>query len=83
MRVISELSTFQLQELHALYQNEWWTKGRTLEETQRVVAGSQICIGLVDEAGKLVPFYQRHGFADDAGKLRLMRRSNSQGTELR
>jgi predicted GNAT family N-acyltransferase len=140
LQVINVLSAAQLQELHALYQDEWWTKGRTLAETQSVVAGSQICIGLADETGRLIafsrvltdftfkalifdvivapayrerglgdqlmtlilgheklrdvrsmelyclpelaPFYQRHGFVDDGGKLRIMRRPHSQGREL-
>jgi hypothetical protein len=40
--VVHRLSAAQLQELHALYQNEWWSKGRTLEETRKCVDGSQI-----------------------------------------
>lgn len=130
--VVSALSDGQIRALHALYQNEWWTKGRTLEQTQRCVAGSQICIGLVDAsqtllgftrvltdftfkalifdvivdprcrgAGlgdrlvslvvnherlrgtssfelyclpELIPFYERHAFSDNVGKIRFMRR---------
>jgi GNAT superfamily N-acetyltransferase len=130
--VVEQLTEDQLQDLHALYHQEWWTNRRTLEETRKVVAGSQICLGLVDINGKLVgfsrvitdfifkalifdvivaqeyrglglgdklisliaghqklrdvrafelyclpelfPFYERHGFSDDIGKIRLMRR---------
>ena len=126
------LTEEQIMDLHTLYQNEWWTKSRTLEETRKVVVGSQICLGLVEPSGKLVgfsrlltdfifkalvfdvivapeyrglglgdrlvslvmaherlrevktfelyclpeliPFYERHGFSDDVGKIRLMRR---------
>lgn len=132
LRVVHGLSEAQLQQLHALYQNEWWTHGRTLAETRRCVAGSQLCLGLVDPADRLagfsrvltdftfkalifdvivapdhrgsglgdrlvslitgheklrevksfelyclpelVPFYERHGFSDDVGNVRLMRR---------
>lgn len=56
MKVVYRLTAAQTEQLHALYQQEWWTKSRTLDETRRVVAGSQICIGLVDEHDKLVGF---------------------------
>jgi len=131
--VVDRLTDAQRRQLHALYQNEWWTRGRTLEETHRVVDGSQICLGLVEPTGRLVgftrvitdfifkalvfdvivapdfranglgdqlmslilehaqlkdvrtielyclpelvPFYERYGFTDDLGRLRLMRRT--------
>ena len=56
MRVIHELSDRNIEELHALYQAEWWTRGRSLEDTRRGVAGSQICIGIVDDASHLQGF---------------------------
>lgn len=56
LTVVSSLSNDQIRTLHALYQNEWWTRGRTLEQTQRCVAGSQICIGLVDASRTLLGF---------------------------
>ena len=56
MDIIYQLNTEQISELHALYQNEWWTKGRTLEETQNCVSGSQICVALVDLHGCLKGF---------------------------
>jgi GNAT superfamily N-acetyltransferase len=130
--IVQSLSEAHLRELHALYQNEWWSKGRTLEETRRCVDGSQLRLGLVDPSAglvgfsriltdftfkalvfdvivapgyrgaglgdklvylitnheklrdvksfelyclpELVPFYERHGFSDDVGRIRLMRR---------
>jgi GNAT superfamily N-acetyltransferase len=54
--VVHGLSDAQLKELHALYQNEWWSKGRTLDETRRCVSGSQICLGLVDPSATLAGF---------------------------
>jgi len=132
LSVVDRLTEEHKQQLHALYQGEWWTRGRTLEETRRVVDGSQICIGLVEPSGRLVgftrvitdfvfkalvfdvivapgyrsaglgdrllslvigherlrgvksmelyclpelmPFYERHGFSDDVGRVRFMRR---------
>ena len=56
MNVIYELNSQHIEELHTLYQGEWWTKGRTLNETQLCVNGSQICIGLIDKNGALQAF---------------------------
>ena len=56
MNAIYELNEKQIEELHQLYQNEWWTKGRSLTETKECIEGSQICIGLVDKFGKLIGF---------------------------
>ena len=53
MKVIFELDTRHIRSLHTLYRNEWWTRGRTLEETKRCVEGSQLNIGIVDEHGTL------------------------------
>lgn len=56
MQSIEKLNESQTHDLHALYQQEWWTKGRTFEDTKTCVQGSQICIGLVDEQGTLQGF---------------------------
>ena len=40
----------------AKIQQEWWTKGRTLDETKECVAGSQICVGLISANDDLVGF---------------------------
>jgi GNAT superfamily N-acetyltransferase len=45
-RFIEQLTERHINDLHTLYQGEWWTKGRTLEETHRVVAGSQRAFGI-------------------------------------
>jgi GNAT superfamily N-acetyltransferase len=134
LRQIAELSDGHLNQLCALYQNEWWTKGRSLEATRACVRGSQLCVGLVTPADELVafarvltdftfkalifdvivapefrdaglgdrimsiilgheqlqgvksfelyclpelmPFYERHGFSDEVGAIRLMRRAS-------
>ena len=56
MNVIFNLNENHIAQLHALYQQEWWTKGRTLEETRNCVAGSQICIGLINTNDELIGF---------------------------
>src|SRR5574340_1565634 len=48
MEIIYDLDENHIRQLHERYQQEWWTKGRTLEETKECVSGSSICIGLVD-----------------------------------
>ncbi|MDJ0571073.1 MAG: hypothetical protein QNJ53_18775 [Pleurocapsa sp. MO_192.B19] len=42
MEVIYELDDQQIEQLYQLYQYEWWTKGRTLEETDECIKGSQL-----------------------------------------
>lgn len=54
--IIEKLNESQLKALHAFYQNEWWSKGRTLVDVVSCVNGSQICIGLIDEQGELQAF---------------------------
>lgn len=56
MEVVYDLDDGQIRELHQLYQNEWWTEGRSLNETRAGVDGSQICIGMVDSFGRLQGF---------------------------
>lgn len=54
--IIEELNSTHVKQLHQLYKNEWWTKARTLVETQQGVSGSQMCLGLVDESNQLMGF---------------------------
>lgn len=56
MNVTYTLSEKNIEELHTLYQKEWWSKGRTLDETKRVVSASQINIGIVDEKINLIGY---------------------------
>jgi len=55
MEVVYTLSDSQIRELHALYQKEWWCAGRSLEDTYKVVAGTTLNIGLIDN-GRLVGY---------------------------
>ena len=56
MTILNDLNFKQIKQLHQLYQNEWWTEQRTLEETQKVVNNSSIVIGLTDEKDNLIAF---------------------------
>lgn len=42
-------STNYIEQLHGMFQKEWWTNQRTMDETRQVVQGSQINVGLVIE----------------------------------
>lgn len=135
MNVVYKFTKEQVEDLHLLYLQEWWSKSRTLEETASCVEGSQICIGLTNNDGKLVgfsrvltdytfkalildvivsesyrklglgdklislikehpelskvqnfelyclpemtAFYQRHGFSEEGGELKLMRKAGA------
>ncbi len=56
MTILSRLSEQHIVQLHALYQREWWSKGRSLDATRRGVKGSQVIIGLTNESNELVAF---------------------------
>ena len=56
MNPIYEFDKNHIRQLHGLYQQEWWTKGRTFDETAEGVIGSQISIGLVDDINNLQGF---------------------------
>ena len=56
VKVIYQLNENQIKQLHTLYQQEWWTKERSLEEAQKVVRHSQIVIAMVDDNKNLVAF---------------------------
>jgi len=56
LEVIQTFNDSQIKELHSLFQKEWWTKGRTIEEIESCLKGSQICIGLIDKKGSLKGF---------------------------
>lgn len=56
MRVIEHFTSSQIEELHSLYQGEWWSKGRSLSDTQKCIQGSQITLGVVDENDRLIGF---------------------------
>jgi N-acetyltransferase len=45
---VNTLSESQIEDLHRLYQNEWWTKGRTLEDVRQMLDGSPVIVALAD-----------------------------------
>lgn len=59
VELISHLTGAQIAELHALYQAEWWTKGRTFEETQRVVQHSDIIVAFCEKDTKRLVAFTR------------------------
>ena len=51
------LSTDHIQQLHRLYQNEWWTRERTLQDVQVMVQHSDFIFGVLEiENSRLVGF---------------------------
>jgi RimJ/RimL family protein N-acetyltransferase len=56
-RRVDMLSESQMRDLHCLYQNEWWTKDRTIEDIRAMLDGSQITIGFADpKSDRLIAF---------------------------
>ncbi len=55
-RIISELSDQQISELTDLYRNEFWSQHRTRQDVAKMLAASDIVIGLVDECDRLIGF---------------------------
>ncbi len=55
--IIDHLTGAQIEELHAMYQSEWWTKGRQLDGVRRMLQHSDIIIAFCDaDTKKLVAF---------------------------
>ena len=55
--IIDRLTDRQVEELHALYLLEWWTKGRQLSDVRRMVEQSDVVVALCEtETQKLVAF---------------------------
>lgn len=54
---ISRLTAAQVQQLHELFQHEWWTTGRLLEDVQQMLAHSSYVFGICEAASeRLVAF---------------------------
>jgi len=56
MTIIYNFSDNNIKQVHQLYQEVWWGKERTIEETISCVNGSQVCIGLLDKHNNLIAF---------------------------
>ena len=55
-KFITQLDDKQVNELHQLYQHEWWSSNRTLSETSQLLKNSSYHFGFVDNSGSLVAF---------------------------
>ena len=53
-RIISELTEEQISELTDLYRNEFWSQNRTRQDVAKMLAASDIIIGLVDDCDRLI-----------------------------
>ncbi len=56
LRIVAQLTENQISELVDLYQNEFWSKKRTHQDVVRMLAASDIIIGLVDDCEQLIGF---------------------------
>lgn len=56
MTLIHHLSEQHMHQLLALYKQAWWARERDLEDTRRIVQGSQVCVGLTDSEDNLMAF---------------------------
>jgi GNAT superfamily N-acetyltransferase len=57
VRLIERLSHEQVRDLHGLYQAEWWTHRRDVDDVARMLEGSNVVLGFEDEeSGRLVGF---------------------------
>lgn len=54
--IADTLTQAHIRQLHALYQNESWSKGRSLEETISCIQGSGLYIALLDAEDNLAAF---------------------------
>ena len=54
---IEQLTDEQTKQLHELYQQEWWTKGRSLEDVRSMLTNQPYVYGMCElETGKLIGF---------------------------
>jgi GNAT superfamily N-acetyltransferase len=57
VRLIERLSEEQVRDLHGLYQAEWWTHRRNVDDVARMLEGSNVVLGFEDEeSGRLIGF---------------------------
>ena len=48
-RTIHQLNAEQIRQLHAPFQNEWWSKGRSLADVQTMLAHSDLVFGVCEQ----------------------------------
>jgi GNAT superfamily N-acetyltransferase len=49
--IVYTLDEGQIRRLHDLYQAEWWSRGRSLDDVRRMVAGTDYVFGLCTVSG--------------------------------
>ncbi|OUL21403.1 GNAT family N-acetyltransferase [Nostoc sp. 106C] len=55
-QIVDHLTDNQIVELVDLYKNEFWSKKRTYQDVAKMLAASDIIIGLVDDSKQLIGF---------------------------
>ncbi len=56
-RRVETLSDTQIEDLHRLFQSEWWTQGRTLDDIRRMLDNTPVIVGFVDpKTARLIAF---------------------------
>lgn len=56
MQIIHTLNNNHIEQLYQLYQGEWWSTGRSLEQTRQCVNQSSLCIGITSHTHELIGF---------------------------
>jgi GNAT superfamily N-acetyltransferase len=57
LRLVEQLDGDLPEQLHALYLQEWWTHRRNVDDVRRMLEGSDVVLGFVDdETGRLAGF---------------------------
>src|ERR1700758_2833069 len=49
---IERLTDPQINELHRMYQEEWWTKGRAVEDVRRMLQHTDVIVGFCEAERK-------------------------------
>jgi GNAT superfamily N-acetyltransferase len=56
-QLVHVLSKSRVEQLHALYQRQWWSQGRTLDDVRTMLANSSLVFAFVEpDSGRLVAF---------------------------
>lgn len=59
LQQIDQLDEAQSSELHQLFQAEWWTKGRTLEDTRRMLKQCDLIVAFCEPEGRKLAAFSR------------------------
>ncbi len=54
--IVRQLNEDYIQDLYALYQTAWWAKDRTVKDIRKMLAHSDIVVGLCDDSDRLIGF---------------------------